>query len=110
MKALTFFLLAAAPALQFEVMDGRGKPTSAVSLEAGAPDEDGWRQIKIAKAKGQPVLVWPFDGAAKLPDGPEPVPAIVIQRAEAKALSSKRAMAAIAAPIALGAADMEESA
>ena len=110
MKALTIFLLAAAPALQFEVMDGRGKPTSAVTLEADAPDEDGWCQIKIAKAKGQPVLVWPFDGAAKLPDGPEPVPAIVIQRAEVKGLSSKRVTAAIATPIALGAAGLEETA
>jgi hypothetical protein len=54
------------------------------------------------------VLVWPFDGAAKIPDGPEPVPAIVILRGEEKALASPLVIAAIGTPIVLGAASVEE--
>jgi hypothetical protein len=49
------------------------------------------------------VLVWPFDSSAKLPDGPEPIPAIVIQRGDEKALANKRVVAAIAAAVVLGA-------
>jgi hypothetical protein len=109
MKAVGLFFLLAAPVLQFEISDGRGKETSAVTIEAGAPDEDGWRSIKVGKAKGEPVLVWPFNGSAKTPDGPEPIPAIVIQRGEAKALGNKRVLAAIATPIVLGVANVEEA-
>jgi hypothetical protein len=103
MKAVGLFFLLAAPALKFEVTDGRGKPTSAVMIEAGAPDDDGWRPLRVGKAKGGPVLVWPFDGLAKLPDGPEPIPAIVIQRGDEKALANKRVVAAIATAVVLGA-------
>jgi hypothetical protein len=108
MKLVVLFFLLATPVLQFEISDGRGKETSAVTLEAGAADEDGWRPIKVGKAKGEPVLVWPFDGSAKTPDGPEPIPAIVIQRGEAKALGNKRVVAAIATPIVVGVASIEE--
>ena len=47
--------------------------------------------------------MWPFDGSAKLPDGPEPIPAIVIQRGDEKALANKRVVAAIATAVVLGA-------
>lgn len=97
--------LLAAPILQFSITDGRGKETTAITIEAGAPNEDGWRPVRVGKAKGDPVLVWPFDGLAKVPDGPEPIPAIVIQRAEEKALANKRVAAAIAAATILGVPD-----
>ena len=109
MKAGVIFLLAA-PLMQFHITDGRGKETSAVSIEFGAADADGWRPLKIAKAKGDAVLVWPFDAMAKAPDGPEPVPAIVIQRGEEKALANKAAMAAIATPVVLGISTLDEAA
>jgi len=106
MKPVALFLLLATPVLQFHITDGRGKETSAVTIEAGAPDDDGWRPLKIGKAKGDPVLVWPFDSLAKPPDGPEPIPAIVIQRGQA----NQQAMAAIAAPVVLGTATIDETA
>jgi len=109
MKAVGLFFLLAAPVLQFEITDGRGKGMSAVTIEAGAPDDDGWRSIKLGKARSEPVLVWPFDGSAKMPDGPEPIPAIVIQRGEAKALGNTRVVAAIATPIVLGVSSVEEA-
>jgi hypothetical protein len=108
MKAVGLFLLlasllfAAAPILKFSITDGRGKETSAVTIEAGAADEDGWRPLRLGKAKVDAVIVWPFDGLAKLPDGPEPIPAIVIQRGEEKALGNKRVAAAIATAVILG--------
>jgi len=106
MKPVALFLLFASPVLQFRITDGRGKETTAITIEAGAPDDDGWRPLKIGKAKGDPVLVWPFDSSAKMPDGPEPIPAIVIQRGAA----NQRAMAAIATPVVLGIASIEETA
>jgi hypothetical protein len=109
MKAVGLFLLLAAPVLQFQITDGRGKETSAVTIEAGAPDDDGWHQLRMAKAKGEPVLVWPFDSSAKLPDGPEPIPTIVIQRGEEKALMNKRVVAAVATPVVLGVSSLEEA-
>jgi hypothetical protein len=110
MKALVLFLLFAGPTLQFDVTDGRGKQTSAVTIEAGAPDEDGWRALKIVKAKGDAVLVWPFDGMAGTPDGPGGVAAIVIQSGEEKALQNNLAMAAVGAPVVLGLATADEEA
>ena len=53
------------------------------------------------------MLVWPFDGTAKLPDGPEPIPAIVIQRGDEKALANRRVVAAIATPFVLGLTSMD---
>jgi hypothetical protein len=106
MKPVALFLLLASPVLQFRITDGRGRATSAITIKAGAPDDDGWRPLKVAKSKGDPVLVWPFDSSAKLPDGPEPIPAIVIQRGQA----NQRAMAAIATPVVLGMATIEETA
>jgi hypothetical protein len=105
MKAAGLLWLLAAPVLQFSITDGRGKPTSAITIEAGAANEDGWRPVRIGKAKGDPVIVWPFDGLAKSPDGPEPIPAIVIQRGEEKALGNSRVAAAIATANLLGMPD-----
>jgi tetratricopeptide (TPR) repeat protein len=107
MKPLALFFFAA-QALQFQITDGRGKETSAITIEAGTPDDEGWRPLQITKAKGDPILVWPFDNSAKLPDGPEPIPAIVIQRGEEKALANPRAVAAMATPVVLGMATLEE--
>jgi hypothetical protein len=110
MKPVAVFLLLAAPVLQFRITDGRGKETSAITIEAGAPDDDGWCPLHVTKAKGDPVLVWPFDSSAKRPDGPEPIPAIVIQRGEEKTLTNQQAVAAIAVPVVLGIATLEETA
>jgi hypothetical protein len=46
--------------------------------------------------------VWPFDGLAKMPDGPEPVPATVIQRGDARALTNKRVLAFLITPVVFG--------
>jgi len=110
MKPLVFLLLFAGAAWQFDVTDGRGKQTSAVAIEAGAPDQDGWRPLTIVKAKGEAVLVWPFDGMAGTPDGPGNIPAIVIQRGEEKALQNNLAMAAVGTPVVLGLATADEEA
>ena len=98
----------AAQGLQFSVTDGRGKQTSAITLEAGAADEDGWQPVRIAKAKGDVVLLWPFDGLVKAPDRPEPIPAIVIQKGEEKALSNKAVVAALAVPVVLGVSSLSD--
>jgi tetratricopeptide (TPR) repeat protein len=108
MRLAALLFLVAAPVMQFHITDGRGKETSAVTIDVGAPDQDAWRPLKIGKAKGDAVLVWPFDAMAKPPDGPEPVPAIVIQRGQEKALSNRAAMAAIATPVVLGVARIED--
>lgn len=108
MKAVGVFLVAAvllpgAGGPHFDVTDARGKKPAGVSVEAGEPDADGWFSVKIANlGKGDPVLVWPFDSLAKTPDGPEPIPVIVIERGDAKALSSRHVVAAMAVPYALG--------
>jgi hypothetical protein len=109
MKAGLVFLFAA-QTLQFQVTDGRGRETSAITVEPGSADEDGWRTVRVAKAKGDPVLVWPFDGLAKAADGPEPIPAIVIQRGDGKALANRRVVAAVGTAIVLGEATFEETA
>lgn len=108
MKFVALFL--AVNSLQFDVTDARGKQTSAVTIEAGAPDDNGWRLLTIAKAKGDVVLVWPFDGTAGIPDGPGAIPTIVIQRGEEKALSNQLAMAAIGTPVVLGIATAHDEA
>lgn len=104
--ALLFFL--AAPVMRFQITDGRGKETNAITIEAGVPNEDGWRPLRIGKFKGDPVIVWPFDSLAKPPDGPEPVPSIVIQRGDEKTLTDRHAVAALATPIVLGVANLDD--
>lgn len=110
MKPLALVFFFAAPVMQFHTTDARGKDTSAVTIEAGAPDADGWHPLKIAKAKGEAVLIWPFDSSARKPDGPEPVPAVVIQRGDEKALANKGVVAAIATPVVLGVSTIDDAA
>ncbi len=99
---LVVLLLLAAPALHFDMTDARGKRPAGVTIDAIEPDADGWYQLRVtAKSKTQPVLVWPFDGRAKAPDGPGPIPAIVIQPGDEKALGNTRVVAAMAAGILL---------
>jgi hypothetical protein len=98
----------AASGLQFNVYDARGRQTSAVTLSAGDADQDGWHEVQIAKSKGDVVLIWPFDGRAKTPDGPEPVSAIVIHKADEKGLTNKATVAALATPVLMGASSMAE--
>ncbi|HTA47579.1 MAG TPA: hypothetical protein VK789_34300 [Bryobacteraceae bacterium] len=108
MKPLGILLLAAcllpgADGPHFDITDARGKKPAGVTVEAGEPDADGWFSLKIAnRGKGDPVLVWPFDGWAKTPEGPEPIPVIIIQRGDEKALSNRHVVAAMAMPYALG--------
>lgn len=71
--------------MRFEVVDSRGKKPGGVTIEASAPDADGWCDLKVvSKSKVTYSLVWPFDGKAKLPDGPEPVPVTVIGDEQSK--------------------------
>ncbi len=111
MKPAIVLLLAAlqlpgADGPHFDLTDARGKKPTGVSVEAGEPDADGWFALKLTRAKGDPVLVWPFDGLARRPDGPEPIPVIVIQRGEVKALTNPRVVAAIATPFVMGRSQM----
>ncbi len=110
MKRAGLLLLAAvalhaADGPHFDVTDARGKKPGGVSAQAGVADADGWFSLNVVKgkdAKGDPVLVWPFDGAATTPDGPEPIPVIVIARGDSKALTNRRVVAAMAVPWVLG--------
>jgi hypothetical protein len=104
------FVLPATRPPQFQITDGRGKETSAVTIEASQPDADGWYSLRVARAKGDAVLVWPFDGSAKPPDGPEPVPVIVIQKGDPKALANQRTVAAVATGVLLGRETVEDCA
>lgn len=106
MKLASFVLLAAtllaASSLPLDVTDARARKPGGVTVEAGGPDAEGWWSLRVAKSKGDAVLIWPWDGMAKQPDGPEPVPVVVIQRGEVKALENPRVVAAIATPVVLG--------
>jgi tetratricopeptide (TPR) repeat protein len=104
MKLLVLLLLAASP-LHFDITDARGKHPAGVSIDASERDADGWYQLHVTtKSKTPLVLIWPYDGHAKTPDGPEPIPAIVIQAGDPKALENPRVVAAMAAGILLGSA------
>jgi tetratricopeptide (TPR) repeat protein len=103
-------LLFAASALQFEITDARGKKASGVTMETSAADADAWYTIRAVKTKAEPVIVWPFDAKAKEPDGPAPIPAIVIVRGDQKALATPGVVAAIATPVVLGISSMDEMA
>jgi hypothetical protein len=109
MKAVAFLLLAGS-AIHFDITDARGRKASGITIEQSTPDADGWCGLTLAKGKGEPVLVWPFHNSARVPDGPEPVPAIVIQRGDEKALTNLHIVGAIATPVALGVQTLEESA
>ncbi len=101
-KTAVLFLLAA-PALHFEITDARGKKPSGVTVEATNPDEDGWyRLVASSKGKSVSILIWPFDGKAKIPDGPEGVPVIVVEKGDLRAASNPRVAAALGAAALLG--------
>jgi tetratricopeptide (TPR) repeat protein len=103
MNKLWPFLLLAAPTLHFDISDARGKKPPGVTIEAAHPDEDGWYQLSVAsKGKSEPILIWPFDGKAKLPDGPEGVPVIVVEKGDTRAASNPRVVAALKAGELLG--------
>jgi hypothetical protein len=97
-------LLLLAAALRFDVTDARGKKPSGVTVEAEAADDDGWRRIHLeVKGKGSPVLIWPYDGLVKAADGPGEIPVLVMEPADAKALSNRKLAAHLAAAEMLGA-------
>jgi hypothetical protein len=99
---LVAFMLAASALLHFDITDVRGKKPPGVSMEAGEPDADGWRPLHATAKKGGAVLVWPFDGRAKAADGPGPVPVVVIEPGDPRALMNPRVAAFLAASELLG--------
>lgn len=102
--------LLAASVLHFNITDARGKRPAGVSIEARDADFDGWYdlKLKVDSNKIDPVLIWPFDEKAAAPDGPEPVPAIAIQRGDQKALANAVVLAAMATPVVLGVSTLAE--
>jgi hypothetical protein len=103
MKAAVLFFFAAS-ALHFDITDARGKKPSGVSVVASDPDIDDWYRLKVvSKGKSDYVLVWPFDGKAKVADGPAEIPVVVIEDGDAKALTSPRIVAYRAVAELLGA-------
>jgi tetratricopeptide (TPR) repeat protein len=94
----------AAEALHFDITDARGKKPSGVSVVASDPDMDDWYRLQVvSKGKTDYVLVWPFDGKAKVADGPESVPVVAIEEGDAKALAAPRIVAYRAVAELLGA-------
>ena len=107
MKLAGLFLLAAlfawgADGPHFDVTDARGKKPAGVVIAAGKAGADGWFPVNVVKGKGEREVVWPFDRMATLPDGPEPIPVIVIQVGDQKALTNPRVVAAITTPFVMG--------
>lgn len=112
MTWLALFLLAGS-SLHFDLTDSRGRQVSGVSVEAGNMDADGWYQLTLvrsSKSKARHVLIWPFDGEAKVQDGPGEIPAIVIEPADVRALSNPRVTAALATPVVLNLVTLEQRA
>src|SRR4051794_15995769 len=87
-------LLLASGTLQFEITDPRGKRASGVTVEAGEPDVDGWRELRLTKAKPGMVIVWPYDRRVKEPDGTAATPVLVAQLTDSSLRSNARAAAA----------------
>jgi tetratricopeptide (TPR) repeat protein len=99
---LAWFLLAAS-SLHFEITDARGKKPGGVAVEAGNADADGWCSLSVvSKGKGEFVLLWPYDGKAKTPDGPGDVPAIVVEKGDGRVGSNTHVLAAWEAGVLLG--------
>ena len=112
MKWLALFLLAGS-SLHFDITDARGHKASGISLTESGPDQDGWYQLtltKSAKVKADVVLVWPLDGQAKMQDGPGTIPAIVIERGDARALGNPHVVTALATPVLLGLVSLDQRA
>jgi tetratricopeptide (TPR) repeat protein len=94
--SLALLLLLAASSLHFNVTDARGKKPSGVIIEAGDPDADGWRPLSVVSKNSGFELIWPYDGKAKAPDGPESIPVIVIQKgAETRKVTAALVAAAL---------------
>ena len=103
MKAAVLLFLAAS-SLHFDIADARGKKPSGVSVVASDPDTDDWYRLRlVSKGKSAYVLVWPFDGKAKVADGPEAIPVVVIEDGDPKALATPRIVAYRAVAELLGA-------
>jgi hypothetical protein len=96
------YLLAAASALRFDVTDARGKKAAGVLVDGGEADADGWRAVSIVRSKKDDVIVCPFDARAASPDTPEPVPVLVVERGDTKALANPALVAAIVTGAVLG--------
>ena len=109
MTPVLLALFLAAPGLRFDVVDAKGRKPP-VSVEAGKADADGWCALELAsKFKARPgkpqpayVLVWPFDGRAKMADGPGEIPVLVVESGDPKVLENPRIVAALAAAELLG--------
>lgn len=99
---LSASMLFAASALPLDVTDARGKKPSGVIVESSGPDGEGWWTLRVSKSKADYLLVWPWDGAARQPDGPGEVPVVVIRRGDRKALENPRVLAMLATPVAMG--------
>jgi hypothetical protein len=96
MKLAALLFLASAT-VHFDITDARGKKPGGVTVEAADSDGGGWFELKVqTKAKGNPVLIWPFDGRAKVADGPGDIPVIVMESGDTRALANNRVMAALA--------------
>ena len=95
-------LLSGADGPHFDVTDARGKKPAGVVIAAGKAGADGWFPVNVVKGKGEREVVWPFDRMAALPDGPEPIPAIVIQVGDQTALTNPRVVAAVTTPFVMG--------
>jgi tetratricopeptide (TPR) repeat protein len=101
MKLLCLFLAAAS--LHFDITDARGKRPNGVIINTADPDTDGWRMLTVSsKRQNEPILVWPYDGKAKQPDGPESIPILIVDKADPKTASNPRVAAAVAAGALLG--------
>ena len=102
LAAMLFFLMAAGP-VTLQVTDERGKKPGGVLVEASEPDGDDWYKLAITKSKGEMILVWPYDGRAKQPEGPEPVPVTVVSKGDTtRMLASRKVIAMLAVPLLLG--------
>ncbi len=110
MIRLLLFLMLASPALHFDIVDARGKKPSGVSVEADAPDADGWCPLKVVNknkasaGKPQPVYVfaWPYDARAKVADGPGDIPVLLFEAGDPKVLANPKLVAALGAAKLLG--------
>lgn len=102
MRAFVCLLLAAS-SLRFEITDARGKKPGGVTIEASEADANGWCVLSLVnKSKGAPVLIWPYDGKARAPDGPEGIPAIVVEKGDPRAAANPQVVASLLAGSLLG--------
>ena len=99
---LALLLFYAASSVHFDVTNGRGKKPVGVTIEAGQPDANGWFPLTVAAKKGDFVLIWPYDARARVPDGPEGIPVIVVEKGDEHAAKNPKVVAALIAGALLG--------